>query len=283
MNRVSTRRVVWSGVGGVLAVLALLTLAPRTAWAQPITGTESGIVAVGFGEASAPASSASLQFLIGPNEFGMMGGMPPDMVIEGTPGAEGMPSGMEMFGPPSLTAEQLGPIVDALVAAGATEDAIEVTVPDVSSAFYGPGGPQTGEIRVNVDQPDAQGLSDLVTAGRDAATNSGLSVFHVGVRYDVADCAALVQQAREAAVADAQERAEGLAQAVGASLGDLVQASEFPYFGPTGSGSCGAEGSPEQIYGPYGPGTDPPFDPSAAAEAEVYVQVSLTYAFGDAA
>src|SRR5688500_6234484 len=82
MKRVSTRRVVWTGVGGVLAVLALVTLAPRTAWAQPITGTESGIVAVGFGEASAPASSASLQFLVGPGEFGMMGGMPPDMVME---------------------------------------------------------------------------------------------------------------------------------------------------------------------------------------------------------
>src|SRR5688500_13869673 len=183
MNRVSTRRVIWTGFGGLLAVLTLLSLAPRTASAQPLPGAEPGIVAVGFGRAAAPASSASLQFQVGVSDFGMMGGMPPDMGappeeagVDGTPGAGDMSSGMGMFGPPSLTAEQLQPVVDALVAAGAAEDAIEVTVPDLSSAFYGPGAPQTGEIRVTVDQPDAQGLNDLVAAGRETATSVGLEV-----------------------------------------------------------------------------------------------------------
>jgi len=105
-------------------------------------------------------------------------------------------------------------------------------------------------------------------------------VLHVGARYEAVDCVALTQRAREAAIADAKVRAEGLAQGLGLTLGGLTQASEPPYFGPAGMDSCAAPGA--ETFGPYGPGTDPAFDPEAT-EATVTVQVTLTYAFGAAA
>ena len=90
------------------------------------------------------------------------------------------------------------------------------------------------------------------------------------------------EQARDAAIADAQERAEGLAAGLGVTLGELVQASETPYFGAPEAGSCAPEGSETFFYGPFGPGTYPLFDPEST-EATVSIQVSLTYAFGVAA
>jgi uncharacterized protein YggE len=261
MPRTSIRRTARLGLVSVLAALALLALAPRGARAQPAVGTEPGIAAVGFGQAAAPADAASLQFLIGPSQSAMMGG----------------PTS-------SVTADQLDPIVQALVDAGAAEEAIEVTVPSAAGGFFfGPGGPEIGEIRVAVEQPEPGQLADLVQAARAAAGQAGLGVYYVGATFEVDDCEALLQAAREAAVADARVRAEGLAEALGATLGDLVQASETPYFGPTGAGGC-VEGVPPEAAGsgPYGPGTEPLFDPSAGPVAVAYVQVTLTFALGPA-
>jgi uncharacterized protein YggE len=263
MHRASIRRTAGLDLVCVLAALALLALAPRGTRAQPAVGTEPGIAAVGFGQAEAPADAASLQFLIGPLQPAMPGGPP-------TGG----------------TADQLDPIVQALVDAGAAEEAIEVAVPAAGGAsFFGPGGPELGEILVTVEQPQAGQLADLVRAARAAAGQAGMGegVLYVGATFAVDDCEALLQAAREAAVADARARAEGLAEALGATLGDLVQASEAPYFGPTGAGAC-AEGVPPGVAasGPYGPGTAPQFDPSAGAVAVAYVQVTLSFALGPA-
>jgi uncharacterized protein YggE len=261
MHHTSIRpRVARSGLVGVLTVLALFTLAPRGAGAQPIIDTEPGIVAVGYGQATAPAALARLQFLIGPDQFGMMSGPPS-----------------------SVTADQLEPIVQVLVTAGLAEEAVEVNVPSVAATFFSPGGPEMGEIKANVEQPTQGELVDLARAVREATSEAGLTVYFVGVRYEATDCAAQVQEAREAAVADARERAEGLATAVGATLGDLIQVSESPYYGPTGADSCSGSLPPDAAaFGPFGPGTDPAFDPSLEAVAITYVQVSLTFALGSA-
>jgi uncharacterized protein YggE len=265
MHRAPNRSLTALGPACLLAALALLGpgLVPTTlaARAQPAPGAEPGIVAVGFGQAEAPADSASLQFLVGPSQMAMMSG---PMT--------------------SVTVDQLDPIVQALVDAGAAEEAIAVTVPATAGAFlYGPGGPESGEIRVDVEEPEPGQLVELVGAAREAASQAGLGVYHVGATFAVDDCAALVQEAREAAIADARSRAEGLAEGLGAALGDLVQASETPYFGPTGGGDCAAGVPPDAAgYGPYGPGTDLQFDPAAGAVAVAYVQVTLTFALGPA-
>lgn len=137
-----------------------------------------------------------------------------------------------------------------------------------------------GEILVQVDRPQGEQLQSLVTTVFASASSAGLMVVNAGAMYEPADCAALVQQAREEALADARVRAEGLAKGLGVSLGDVVQASETPYFSIPGGESCAPEGM-DSNYGPYGPGTYPPFDPRKT-DASTAIQVVLTFAFGAA-
>jgi hypothetical protein len=266
----------------VLAI-AMLALVPARALAQPVPGQLTGIVATGFGSASEPAQSATLQFLVGSDMFFGMG-MPMMEATEVGPGTPESGPAPVMEAPLSgrLTEDSLLPIIEALIAAGAASEAIETTVPTETGGFTGPGGPEAGEIEVIVDQPGGELLSGLVAAVRDAAPGAGLSVLHVGVEYEAADCASLIQQARDVAIADAQERAEGLAAGLGVTLSELIQASETPYFGAPEAGSCAPEGSDAFFYGPFGPGTYPLFDPEST-EATVSIQVTLTYAFGEAA
>src|SRR5215213_6135903 len=91
----------------VLTGLALVTLPVTPVAAQPVPGQEPGIVAVGFGSASTPAATATLQFLLGSSQtFGMgevIEEVPvDDPVGEGTPGPDAMP--------PTLTEDQLAPV-----------------------------------------------------------------------------------------------------------------------------------------------------------------------------
>lgn len=250
----------------VVALVLFAMFAGSAAAQEPATG----IQATGIGTASAPVQTAHLQFLLGSSaSFGYA----PMEIVSGTPGAE-----MPMEGPmgmAALSVEQLDPVVDTISAAGIDSDAIETTFPAFSN-MMGPGGPETAEIRVTVDQPQPGDLTDLVAAVNAVSQRSGLTVLYVGARYEAADCASLTQEARVAALADANLRAEGLAEGLGVTLGELSQASESPYFGPAGVDTCT---SPEISgdFGPYGPGTEPTFDPDAT-EVTVTVQVTLTYA-----
>jgi uncharacterized protein YggE len=255
----------------VAIVVSLFFAASTTA-----QGPSTGIQATGTGTANAPAQTAHLQILVGSSAAFGMG---PMEMAPGTPSSD-MPMSGPMMGPAGLTEEQLDSVIDAIVGAGIGEDAIEVTMP-VYNSFFGPGGPETAEIRVTIDQPQREDLVDLVAAIRAAAQDGGLSVLYVGARYEAADCAALTQEARDAAIADAISRAEGLAQGLGLALGELTQAAEFPYYGPTGTDSCVPTGTGGD-FGPYGPGTEPAFD-ATATEATVTVQVTLTYEIGAAA
>lgn len=241
-------------------------------------GSPEGIQATGIGVASAPAQTAHLQILLGSSAAFGMGSIEMIEMPAGTPGTDSAQAGpVNMIG---VSEDQLGPVIDVIAGAGIAEDAITVTVPS-SNKLFGVGGPETAEIRVSIEQPSGEDLIALVAAIHAAATDGGLTVLHVGARYDAADCAALTQQAREAAIAGANQRAQGLAQGLGVTLGELALASETPYFGLTGAESCTPAGVVAS-FGSDGPGTDPTFDPNAI-EARVTIQVTLTYAFEAAA
>ena len=175
----------------------------------------------------------------------------------------------------------------------ARED-IEVVVPVGGSVVFGPFGPGTGQVLATVPRPSPEALGALVTAATAAAQQAGLAVLYVGASSTAADCAALQQQAREAAVADARTRAEGLAQALGVALGDLVRVQESPFGSPLGLEGLAVPVGPQVAdacapvspagAGKYGqPGSGPPFDPAAAAEVRTVVQVELTFALAAAA
>jgi uncharacterized protein YggE len=284
-------RVLVSGL--VVALLLIGSGALQRVGAQTAPSDSPGIVAAGFGMASAPAATATVQLFVSSSFYGGMGMVsvieaetPPDPGNEATPvgdsGWSAYPGDDALSAMPAvLTAADVAPVVDALVGAGIGQEAIEI----VSSAMpmYGPGGPQVLQIRFEVANPVVADLAELVGTAREAALGAGLSLDFVGVTYGGADCVALAREAQAAAVADARQRAEGLAAALGVELGDLVQAADYSY-GPTfddASGSCGPRMDPSGGYTDYGYGV-PLFDPRMPAEVVVYASVTLVYAFGAA-
>jgi uncharacterized protein YggE len=286
-----------------VALALMLSLAAASgARAQTAPMTQPSIAATGTGEASAPATVATIQLLVAVYWDGGMGPMmeiDPGMevidesvVVEGTPPAEGDggidPSGgwaayaPGAMGPAPITAEELQPVLDALVAAGIEAGAITVLAPAGYSAFSGPTGPNAGQIRFELADPTVARLTELIGAAQSAAIGAGLSLEHAGVRYGGADCDALIQAARENAVANARANAEGMAAALDVELGELIQAGDSPD-GPYYDTSGCQPGADAAGMGPYGDGTEPAFDPLRPAEVTVFRQVVLTYALGEAA
>jgi uncharacterized protein YggE len=274
-----------------VALLAMLGLQAIPAGAQTTPGQFPGFVVSGIGTASEAPQAATLQFLIGSADpFTMRAGTME--TIEAVPAAAASP-GSESSGPSStnpvepgwapfeaarLSLEQLEPIVAALEGAGVDGDDIQAAAP-VDIGVYGPVAPGAGEILVAVDDPEAERLQELIAVVDDTVQQLGLTAQHVGVRYEPEDCDALIQSARDAAVADARERAAALSESLGMPLGELVQASETPFFGSPEMGACAPEGTEWLSYGPYGPGTYPAFD-ARSVEAKVTIQITLTYSFG---
>jgi hypothetical protein len=268
------------------------------ALAQTTPGLEPGIVASGYGRAAVPASSAEVQVIVSQDFYGsdmyLQGGSF-DIAIDGTPVSDECdtltcPDEPEAstpvecvnldctYAPPVLSEDDLAPIVDAVVAAGVPQDQIQVIIPAFTSMITGFGSVGGAQLRFSVDDPAVKDLAALAVSVNRAATSAGLSIQHIGVVYLGDDCAALLQEAEAKAVADAQARAERLAGALGATLGDLTQAADSLYFGPYGfDGSNNCEPITTDYMGPYGEGILPAFDPSKPAEAVEIAQVTLTY------
>ena len=247
------------------ALAATFGLAPATALAQDVPAP--GITTIGYGEASAPAETATLQIVLTQEEYGP----PRPPRGDATPGAE--------------QREAAAPAVDALVSAGVAEEDIELVVSPALGEYYGPFGPGAVRLDVAVEEPTTERVQELINAAILGAAEEDLFVGQVGVGYEVADCAALERQARQAAIEDARERAELQADLLGVELGDPVASSDRPvdptaglveYFGPSAftGGGC-APPLPRATAG--APVTLPLFDPTTEAEVEVYVQVAITF------
>ena len=240
-----------------LLVAMYASLAVDQAAAQGVPGQLPGIVTTGFGTATAPAESAEVQMIVGPDAYGM--------------GSTGI-----------LIADDIAPVVDAVVSTGVDRTDIEVFVPATSSMFTGPGGPGNAQIRFTIPNPTDSTMSELADAAYKAAVTARLSIQHLGVRYTAADCSSLQQAATDAAVADAQERGERLAKSLNVELGEMVQAMDSLY-GTGVPDSCAAQNLQSYGYGPYGPGVNAPYDPAAPVEATAIATVTVTFEMQPAA
>ena len=299
---VGTQR--WPRWSVVLALIGLVSLRPGSAAAQEAVPTDRPTIIVsGIGHARSTAETATIQILVG-NSEGVYGPIFPSAIVpadaavpgastpeagETTVGSEA--SGAEVvpavgpMGPPSLTAEDLRPLIQAMVEAGVKEEDVRSVTGPAASGIYGPGGPGAAFVEAEVARPTQEGVGEIVDAVTKAATDNGLLVQQLGVGYDIADCAPLEREARQAAVEDARAQAEQLAELVEVTLGDLVQVSSFPTYGSPfpAEDDGGCPPSPEvTMIGPGGMITTPPFDPRAEAEAEVYAQVTMTFAIANA-
>lgn len=173
--------------------------------------------------------------------------------------------------PPALTAAQLRPVAAAVAAAGATTRRVEVLPGPVVGGPFGPGAAQ---ILVDLTRTTLPLGDELVAAAVAAAGANGLFVESVGGGFEPADCDGLLGEAREAAAADARRRAEGVATAFGVEVGDLLLASEAPFYDGGGGFGCGTLVAGGTQGGTY----FPPFDPSVPPTVRVYAQINASYA-----
>ncbi len=254
----------------IVTILALVgsLAAISPAIAQGDLAVQAGITTTGYGEASAPAASVRLEFLIISQDV-FFGGAPQAPQVEDTPGA--------------MAQETVFPIVDAIQDSGMVES-VGVVVPLTTEPFsQGP----LARIDVVVPNPDLAGLTSLVTGVVQAAAGDRLLVGYVGAQFEASDCAALERDAREAALTDAEDRAGIQADLLGVALGDVVavvdvdsETSQASFYGAraTFANNCDPAGS-AIAEGSYGPGaTLPRFDPTVDSGAvEVHRQLQVTF------
>ena len=228
-------------------------------------GVASGITGQGFGSATVAADSATLQIFAERFEEPI----PAPAPFDGEPFEE--PFRGEFPEQEPFTEADLAPIVDALVDRGVPRGDIEVVIHAEGGKF----GPTTAQVRATVRDPEGK-LESLVEAAGDAANSiPGVSFFDTTVLYAVDDCAPLEREALRAAIEDATERAQLLADTLDRTLGDLVFASES-FFSPFAPSPCDPSALGFEEFEFFG---GMPFDPSQPAEVELVSSASLTFAF----
>lgn len=165
-------------------------------------------------------------------------GNPGGVTVVGVGTAYGEPDqatvtvGVETFAPTVSEAtaqnqETLAAVMAALDEAGIAREDIQTTNYSLyAEQIYGDKGPEgiagyRVSNQVNVKIRDISKVGDVLAAVTEAGANA-----IYGVNFAVADPAALEQQARAAAMADAAERAASLAELGEVSLGDIRLISE---------------------------------------------------------
>jgi hypothetical protein len=167
--------------------------------------------------------------------------------------------------------ETMETVTSAIAATGVAEEDIRTTNFNVWSDFYDPAsGQQTTErvyhvqnmVRVTVR--DVSQVSSVIDAGLSAGANS---VF--GLNFGIDDPTTLEQDARLEAIANARDRAQKLADAMGVTLGEPIVISETfgggvqPFaFEAAQVGLGGGAGAP----------------PISGGQLSVSVQVNVTFA-----
>lgn len=287
----------WLGrvaIGGALvALLAGGAVAPVAA--QTVSAGTRTIQVTGTGAATAPAETARIQIsLVRYAEYvdPMASVAPVENVAvevnveagEGTPEVVMSEPAVTMAPMPALdiTEDDLTPVLEAMVAAGAPDDAITANTGPGIGGYFGPGAPGYALIEVVVPDPTVESVRDIIMAATDVVAGSPISVEQVGVEYNVADCTPLIEAAQAAAFADARSRAESLASHFGAIVGAPVQVSDFGLTQMPLIGGSGCPPTPDMGYGFYGPMTafnTPTFSELNPAEARALVQLSVSYEY----
>ncbi|MCD6028509.1 MAG: hypothetical protein K0S78_683 [Thermomicrobiales bacterium] len=315
-RRVPRDRVFRFVPAAIALLLALSLVVP--AGAQVIVSPGPSVTVTGTGEATAPAESATVQLLIGQGgrRFGFSedasgssgfesAGFDPVEVVapaatpvadaddmandEAAESAEGRRGRKdrdrradhpERTGPQPITAERLAPVVAAVVAStGIAPEAVAVDLSPLATEPFD-GRQRSARVDFDIPQPTPEALAAAIAAASDIAAGNGMVVEVAGVLYNPADCAPVEQEATEAAIADAREQADRLAELLGVTIGGVVSASSDPYFGRIGPEEIGCAGQQSSFYDSAYGGlgiTVPVFDPSAPAEVEVYAVLTVGY------
>ena len=257
---------------GVLISSFGLTVQPAIAQLLYPPASDQGAVSVtGQGRASVPADVARIEVLV--TNLDPNAPYPPYEV-----GPDGFPIEPEPLPePPPITRLSLQGVVDALTAAGVPESAIRVNIDVVDTQsyyYYGTGD----SLVVNLEDPTRDRVNGLVQVINDALEGQTpqqvVFVDRLYVDYAIAECAVIEQAAYENAMADAQLRAEAIADSMDVSLSNPPSVAELPFLGRLLS-PCNEE---KDLVAALFYGSAPSFyDPEAPAEVTVYRELMVTY------
>jgi uncharacterized protein YggE len=211
----------------------------------------SGITATGSGTATAPADSALIYFTYYSNYYP-------------TPSED--PNAPPPL-PPAVTAADMKPVVDAIVAAGVPAAGVEATADPSSMGSF--------RIRARMDRPTQATVQRVIAAANEAATKGGK---YAGggsqVAYLTNNCAAVENQARQNAIRDLQSRATALASAAGIQMGNMMSIAESSIWGMGYSPTCPSASDPMVVQNPY---AIAPADLTVPPVVQVTSQVTATY------
>lgn len=249
----------------VLVLVASLAASISPVAAQSSSPPPDGITVIGYGQASGPADTATLELIVSSMDFSMPMSMMPQ------PGAT----------PGAAEREQVAPLVDALIASGLGEEDIEVIVPPYLGNVFAPmGGPTVALIQVSVQDPSTDRITQIIDMASSVANEQQLMVGAVNVTFTVEDCTDLKTEAREAAFDDAVVNAGIQGGVTGVSPGDVLASRDAPYSaGYSPFGGISADGSCTTVFrsdvgGPAGPETFAPGDPT---DVIVYATTEVTF------
>ena len=239
----------------------------------PVTDRHA-IMVLGQGQVSLPAEIARMEFIFTNNIPSESTSETPSVTLRSKQNSISQLPPTET----ALTKESLKPIVDALVASGVAANAIEIIVtPSSSSSFPFP-FPSSGgsaKVVVKLDKPTRDRLQQIVILVNEAARKNGkIVVQSVNMRYAMKDCQPLVRAAYQAAVKDARNRAETIAQAMNVQLGKVPSVAEsffYDLFVPLCS-----EATALPSFLPFGSSASP-YDPNAAIEVQLRRDIFVTY------
>jgi uncharacterized protein YggE len=251
-------------------ILGLFVLSTPGATAQPANSPPAGITVTGMGRASGPAETATIVLMLGAGGF-----------VYEDPAMTGKPTVATPTAPPDELAE---PVIAALEGAGVPRASIEL-ITNPFTGDYGPtGGPTLITLVFTVDNPSAQGISDILLTGIDAATEKGMYVNMTGALYGVADCQRLEREARASAIADARDTASLQAELLDLNLGDVIASRDDTwgavtyggiYGGVSQTNRCTLTGNPDPTSIIY---NAPAFDPGVEPAVTLHATIELTFA-----
>ncbi|NJO78172.1 MAG: SIMPL domain-containing protein [Cyanobacteria bacterium RM1_2_2] len=158
-------------------------------------------------------------------------------------------------------------VIDALTATGVPASNIKA-YPDFTS-------PGSMRVRLVLDQPTQARVEQIISDANTAvAKGNRYTSSGAVVGYTVRDCQSFENQARQAAMTDAQSRADALANVAGRELGDVNSLSESVSWGSTYLTSCPSSTDPSVYSDVY---SLPTYDPAASATVKLVYSLSVTY------
>lgn len=239
----------------------------------PRVSDRHALMVLGQGQVSVSADTARIEFLF--NRYSPVETPPEATVQFKTDNAPKPPiDNIEPAPIPEvkpLTKASLKPIVDALIAIGVERDAIDVQTQEPMSG-------DSAKLVVKLDKPTRDRVVRIVTVAKDTASKAEQFVLQsVGVRYLVNDCQALARSAYQAAVKDARNRAEAIAQAMGVRLSNMASVAEPPFYDMLVP-LCSQESSlPSFPFGFGLGGNTSSYDPNAPAIVQLRRDIFVTY------